>query len=130
MIILNNYNFYNIYKKIYSNKWIIACFCYKNCFICKKYKKIFKKISKKNKNFFIWISIENKFIYFKKINIKKFPTLLFQYNNIVFFFGQLIPIKDILLIYLKNIENKNKNILYKEKKKYIKNKKYSLLFIN
>lgn len=121
----NNKN--NLKLAILQKKWIIACLCARWCDSCRKYEMNFFKLSQCYlQYYFVWIDIEDQYDIIGDFDINNFPTLLIQYGNKVFFFGEVKPTISLTEFIFNNICKKNKELnsnflLEKENKFWQKN---------
>jgi thioredoxin 1 len=77
---------------LHDDKWIVACLCAAWCDVCKSYKPSFEQLATTHPDaHFLWIDIEDNADLVGDFDVENFPTLLIQRNNLVAFFGTVLP---------------------------------------
>lgn len=75
-----------------SGSWIVACLCAQWCGTCTTYRGAFEELARRHPEiYFVWIDIEDQADVVGDLDVDNFPTLLVQRNDIVAFFGTVLP---------------------------------------
>lgn len=72
--------------------WTIACLCAGWCGTCDSYRATFEQLAARHPGLrFVWIDIEDQADIVGDLDIENFPTLLIQHDDVVAFFGTVLP---------------------------------------
>ena len=72
--------------------WIVACLCAQWCGTCGSYRAVFEQLAQRHPGMhFVWIDIEDQADVVGELDVDNFPTLLIQKNDVVAFFGTMLP---------------------------------------
>lgn len=72
--------------------WTVACLCAGWCGTCSTYRHSFEAIAARHPELrFVWIDIEDQADIVGDLDIENFPTLLIQHEDVVAFFGTVLP---------------------------------------
>jgi thioredoxin 1 len=72
--------------------WTIACLCAAWCGTCGSYRDTFETLAARHPQLrFVWIDIEDQADIVGDLDIENFPTLLIQRDDVVAFFGTVLP---------------------------------------
>lgn len=72
--------------------WIVACLCAQWCGTCGTYRSVFEDLAQRHPGMhFVWIDIEDQADLVGDLDVDNFPTLLIQKDNVVAFFGTMLP---------------------------------------
>lgn len=72
--------------------WIVACLCAGWCGTCTTYRATFETLAARHPDkHFVWIDIEDQADVVGDLDVDNFPTLLLQKNDVVAFFGTVLP---------------------------------------
>ena len=72
--------------------WIVACLCAQWCGTCGSYRAVFEQLAQRHPGMhFVWIDIEDQADVVGDLDVDNFPTLLIQKNEVVAFFGTMLP---------------------------------------
>jgi thioredoxin 1 len=72
--------------------WIVACLCAAWCGTCGAYRAAFDELAARHPDMhFVWIEIEDQADVVGDLDVDNFPTLLIQRNDVVAFFGTVLP---------------------------------------
>lgn len=75
-----------------SGGWIVACLCAGWCGTCTTYRATFEALAARHPDkHFVWIDIEDQADVVGDLDVDNFPTLLLQKNDVVAFFGTVLP---------------------------------------
>jgi thioredoxin 1 len=75
-----------------SGDWIVACLCAGWCGTCTTYRATFETLAARHPDkHFVWIDIEDQADVVGDLDVDNFPTLLLQKNDVVAFFGTMLP---------------------------------------
>ena len=75
-----------------SGDWIVACLCAGWCGTCSTYRATFETLAARHPDkHFVWIDIEDQADVVGDLDVDNFPTLLLQKNDVVAFFGTMLP---------------------------------------
>lgn len=75
-----------------SGGWIVACLCAGWCGTCTTYRATFETLAARHPDkHFVWIDIEDQADVVGDLDVDNFPTLLLQKNDVVAFFGTVLP---------------------------------------
>ncbi len=85
-------NFPQLHAALASGRWVIACLCAGWCDVCKQYRSGFEALASEYPDHqFVWIDIEDQADLVGDLDVENFPTLLIQKNDIVAFYGTMMP---------------------------------------
>lgn len=89
---LENHNRTQLAEWLDQGTWVIACLCAAWCDTCRSYRSSFDQLAALHPDkHFVWIDIEDQADFIGDIDVENFPTLLMQRNDIVAFFGTVLP---------------------------------------
>ncbi|MES2324881.1 MAG: thioredoxin family protein [Pseudomonadota bacterium] len=72
--------------------WIVACLCAGWCGTCTTYRATFEALAARHPDkHFVWIDIEDQADVVGDLDVDNFPTLLLQKDDVVAFFGTMLP---------------------------------------
>ncbi len=72
--------------------WIVACLCAAWCGTCGSYRAAFEELAGRHPDkHFVWIDIEDQADVVGDLDVDNFPTLLIQRDDVVAFFGTVLP---------------------------------------
>lgn len=72
--------------------WTVACLCAAWCGTCGSYRASFEALAARHPDLrFVWIDIEDQADIVGDLDIENFPTLLIQHDDVVAFFGTVLP---------------------------------------
>ncbi len=72
--------------------WIVACLCAAWCGTCGAYRAAFEDLAARHPDkHFVWIDIEDQAEVVGDLDVDNFPTLLIQKQDVVAFFGTVLP---------------------------------------
>jgi thioredoxin 1 len=72
--------------------WVVACLCAAWCGTCGSYRAAFEELAARHPDkHFVWIDIEDQADVVGDLDVDNFPTLLIQRNDVVAFFGTVLP---------------------------------------
>ena len=75
-----------------SGRWIVACLCAAWCGTCASYRTAFDALAARHPDkTFIWIDVEDQADVVGDLDVDNFPTLLVQRDDMVAFFGPMLP---------------------------------------
>ena len=75
-----------------DGSWTVACLCAQWCGTCGAYRAVFEDLALRHPGMhFVWIDIEDQADVVGDLDVDNFPTLLIQKNDIVAFFGTMLP---------------------------------------
>ena len=75
-----------------GGSWIVACLCAQWCGTCGAYRAVFEQLAQCHPGMhFVWIDIEDQAEVVGELDVDNFPTLLIQKNDVVAFFGTVLP---------------------------------------
>ena len=75
-----------------DGRWIVACLCAAWCGTCGGYRAAFESVAARHPDkTFVWIDIEDQADVVGDLDVDNFPTLLLQRDDIVAFFGPMLP---------------------------------------
>lgn len=81
-----------IVAAVAGERWIVACLCAAWCGTCAGYRATFDEVAARHPDkLFIWIDIEDQADIVGELDIDNFPTLLIQHDDVVAFFGTVLP---------------------------------------
>jgi thioredoxin 1 len=80
-----------------DREFLVVCLCAAWCGTCREYETGFKELGAQYPEVgFIWVDIEDENSGVEDWDIENFPTLLIQRNELVLFFGPMLPHSGIL----------------------------------
>jgi len=92
LLTLTHDNHAQLRQWLSSDNWVIACLCAGWCDVCGNYRTSFHRWADLHPDkHFVWIDIEDQADLVGDLDIENFPTLLMQHNNIVAFYGTVLP---------------------------------------
>jgi thioredoxin 1 len=72
--------------------WTVACLCAQWCGTCGSYRATFEAMAARHPDkHFVWIDIEDQADVVGDLDVDNFPTLLIQKDDVVAFFGTMLP---------------------------------------
>lgn len=75
-----------------GDAWIVACLCAAWCGTCGSYRAVFEAMAARHPDkHFVWIDIEDQADVVGDLDVENFPTLLIQKEDVVAFFGTMLP---------------------------------------
>ena len=81
----------------FDREFLVVCLCAAWCGTCKEYEAGFKELEAQYPDVgFVWVDIEDENSGVEDWDIDNFPTLLIQRNELVLFFGPMLPHHSIL----------------------------------
>ena len=85
-------NFHQLASALASGRWVIACLCAGWCDVCKQYRAGFDALTEQFPDQqFVWIDVEDQSDVVGDLDVENFPTILIQKNDIVAFYGTMLP---------------------------------------
>ena len=85
-------NFQQLASSLASGRWVIACLCAGWCDVCKQYRAGFDALAAQfPEHQFVWIDIEDQADLVGDLDVENFPTVLIQKQDIVTFYGTMLP---------------------------------------
>ncbi len=85
-------NFPQLAAALSSGRWVIACLCAGWCDVCKQYRPGFDALAAQYpQHQFVWIDIEDQADLVGDLDVENFPTVLIQKEDIVVFYGTMMP---------------------------------------
>lgn len=89
---LDSGNRATVLAAISGERWIVACLCAAWCGTCGSYRATFDTLAARHPDMdFVWIDIEDQAEVVGELDIDNFPTLLIQRDEVVAFFGTVLP---------------------------------------
>jgi len=89
---LNPANRQEVAAALSGDRWIVACLCAAWCGTCESYRATFEELAARHPDkFFVWIDIEDHADVVGDLDVENFPTLLIQHQELVAFFGTMLP---------------------------------------
>ncbi len=89
---LDSTNRGTIAQALAGNDWIVACLCAAWCGTCGGYRAVFEAMAARHPDkHFVWIDIEDQAEVVGDLDVDNFPTLLIQKDDVVAFFGTMLP---------------------------------------
>lgn len=80
-----------------EREFLVVCLCADWCGTCREYEEGFRELERKYPDVgFLWVDIEDEHSGVEDWDIENFPTVLIQRNELVLFFGPLLPHQRIL----------------------------------
>jgi thioredoxin 1 len=71
---------------------VVACLCAAWCDTCSSYRTVFETLAQRHpQQCFVWIDIEDRSDIVGELDIDSFPTILIQRDDLVAFFGAILP---------------------------------------
>jgi len=81
-----------IAARVAAGGWTVACLCAAWCGTCGSYRASFEQLAARHPELHcIWIDIEDQADIVGELDIDNFPTLLIQHDDVVAFFGTVLP---------------------------------------
>lgn len=75
-----------------DGRWVVACLCAAWCGTCGGYRAAFDSVAARHPDkTFVWIDIEDQADVVGDLDVDNFPTLLLQRDDLVAFFGPMLP---------------------------------------
>lgn len=91
-ITLENHNRTQLAQWLNQDAWLVACLCAGWCDTCRGYRSSFERLAAMHPDKrFIWIDIEDQADFIGDLDVENFPTLLIQREDVVAFFGTMLP---------------------------------------
>lgn len=91
-ITLSNDNRADVAARLAGDGWVVCCLCAGWCGTCSGYRDVFEALAARHPDkFFLWIDIEDQADVVGELDIENFPTLLIQRDDVVAFFGTMLP---------------------------------------
>lgn len=85
-------NFPQLAAALDGGRWVVACLCAGWCDVCKQYRPGFEALAAEFPGQqFVWIDIEDQADLVGDLDVENFPTLLMQRDDIVAFYGTMLP---------------------------------------
>ena len=85
-------NFPQLAAALDAGKWVVACLCAGWCDVCKQYRAGFDALASEFPDqFFVWIDIEDQADLVGDLDVENFPTILMQKDDVVAFYGTMLP---------------------------------------
>ena len=85
-------NFAQLSAALAEDRWVVACLCAGWCDVCKQYRAGFEALAAEFPDVqFVWIDIEDQADLVGDLDVENFPTLLMQHNDVVAFYGTMLP---------------------------------------
>jgi thiol-disulfide isomerase/thioredoxin len=85
-------NFSQLSAALASGRWVVACLCAAWCDVCKHYRSGFDTLAGQYpQHQFVWIDIEDQADLVGDLDVENFPTILIQKDDIVAFYGTMMP---------------------------------------
>ena len=85
-------NFSQLSAALASGRWVVACLCAAWCDVCKQYRPGFDALAAQYpQHQFVWIDIEDQADLVGDLDVENFPTILIQKDDIVAFYGTMMP---------------------------------------
>lgn len=98
-----------------KGEFLIACFCAEWCGTCREYKEGFEALKTTfPRATFIWIDVEEAPAWIDHFDVENFPTILIQRNELVLFYGVMLPHHSQLQRLIKNLEHMDLEESYKQ----------------
>ncbi len=89
---LESSNRTRIAAAIAGEAWVVACLCAAWCGTCASYRATFEQLAARHPDkHFVWIDIEDQADVVGDLDVDNFPTLLIQKDDVVAFFGTMLP---------------------------------------
>ena len=94
---LNAGNRVQVLAELARGRAVVACLCAAWCDTCASYRAVFEALAQRHPDqCFLWIDIEDQSETVGELDIDNFPTVLIQRDDLVAFFGPLLPDPGIL----------------------------------
>ena len=85
-------NFSRLAAALDAGQWVVACLCAGWCDVCKQYRAGFEALAADFPDAqFVWIDIEDQADLVGDLDVENFPTILMQREDIVAFYGTMLP---------------------------------------
>ncbi len=85
-------NFSQLADALDGGRWVVACLCAGWCDVCKQYRAGFEALATDFPDAqFVWIDIEDQADLVGDLDVENFPTILMQRDDIVAFYGTMLP---------------------------------------
>ncbi|MBK4735793.1 thioredoxin family protein [Noviherbaspirillum pedocola] len=82
----------DILEAIAGDRWIVACLCAAWCDVCRQYRPSFEELAARHPDKqFLWIDVEDQADVVGELDVENFPTILIQRDDIVAFYGTMLP---------------------------------------
>jgi thioredoxin-like negative regulator of GroEL len=89
---LDSDNYGQLLINLQSQRWVVACLCAAWCNTCGDFQAPFMQLATRFPEVqFVWIDIEDQANVVGDLDVENFPTLLIQQNELVNFFGTVLP---------------------------------------
>jgi thiol-disulfide isomerase/thioredoxin len=81
-----------IAQALAGERWVVACLCAAWCGTCASYRAAFDSVAARHPDkLFVWIDVEDQADVVGDLDVENFPTLLIQRDDVVAFFGTMLP---------------------------------------
>lgn len=91
-IVLSDDRHPDLLAALHSQQWVVACLCAAWCGTCSEFTDRFAQLATRFPALqFVWIDVEDQAAVVGDLDIDNFPTLLVQQNDVVSFFGTILP---------------------------------------
>ena len=85
-------NFSRLAAALDAGQWVVACLCAGWCDVCKQYRAGFEALASDYPDAqFVWIDIEDQADLVGDLDVENFPTILMQRDDVVAFYGTMLP---------------------------------------
>ena len=82
----------DILEAIAGDRWIVACLCAAWCDVCRQYRPSFEELAARHPDKqFLWIDVEDQADVVGELDVENFPTILIQRDDVVAFYGTMLP---------------------------------------
>ena len=94
---LDDANRAQVLAELVKGRPVVACLCAAWCDTCSSYRAVFETLAQRHPDkCFLWIDIEDRSDIVGELDIDSFPTILIQRDDLVAFFGAILPDPGIL----------------------------------
>ena len=91
-VTLDNDNRDAVLDSLSGDAWVVACLCAAWCDVCRQFRPSFEALAQQHPDkHFLWIDIEDQADVVGDLDVENFPTLLLQKQDVVAFFGTVLP---------------------------------------
>ena len=91
-----------------EREFLVACFCAEWCGTCREYKEGFDTLQAAFPHIdFLWFDVEDAPEWSENFDVENFPTILIQRNNLVLFYGAMLPHHSQLQRMIANFESQS-----------------------
>ena len=85
-------NFSRLAAALDAGQWVVACLSAGWCDVCKQYRAGFEALASDYPDAqFVWIDIEDQADLVGDLDVENFPTILMQRDDVVAFYGTMLP---------------------------------------